>query len=137
MDMRTDAVSSSLPSKAQRRLGIALSALPVLFLAFDGIAKVMMLQAVKDSAPSLGMPLSTLLPIGALLLVCTALYALPKTSLLGAVLLTGYFGGAMAMHVRVENPLFSHVLFPVYLAVFVWGGLLLREPRLRSLLPLR
>ena len=78
-----------------------------------------------------------LAPLGVLLLVCTVIYAVPSTSLLGAILLTGYFGGAMATHVRIENPLFSHVLFPVYLAAFVWGSLFLREPRLRQLLPLR
>jgi hypothetical protein len=72
-----------------------------------------------------------------LLIVCTALYAVPMTALLGAIVLTGSFGAAMAIHLRVENPLFSHVIFPVSLAAFVWGSLLWREPRLRQLLPLR
>lgn len=135
MDMRAEAPSSS--SKLQRRIGIGLSVLPILFLLPDAIGKIALIQPVLDTAPSLGMPIATLVPIGVLLLVCVVVYAVPRTSLLGAVLLTGYFGGAMAMHVRVENPLFSHVLFPVYLAVFVWGGLLLREPRLRSVLFLR
>ena len=72
--------------------------------------------------------------IGVVLLVCTLLYALPRTSMLGAVLLTGYLGGAIATHVRVGNPLFSHVLFPVYLGVMLWGGLFLRDTRVRGLI---
>jgi hypothetical protein len=69
--------------------------------------------------------------------VCLALYLVPRTSVLGAILLTGYLGGAIATHVRVDNPLFSHVLFPVYVAALLWGGVYLREPRLRALVPLR
>ncbi|MGH7518274.1 MAG: DoxX family protein [Gemmatimonadales bacterium] len=75
--------------------------------------------------------------IGVLQLVCLALYVIPRTSILGAILLTGYLGGAVATHVRVGSPLFSHVLFPVYVAVLIWGGLLLRDDRLRGLIPLR
>lgn len=69
--------------------------------------------------------------------MCLALYLVPRTSVLGAILLTGYLGGAIATHVRVDNPLFSHVLFPVYVAALLWGGVYLREPRLRALVPLR
>lgn len=139
MDMRADpqSLNSSSPSKLQQRVGVGLAVLPVLFLVVDGAMKLAQAQVVVDSAPALGLPVSVLAPLGAVLLVCTALYVVPKTSLLGAILLTGYFGGAMAIHVRIENPLFSHVLFPVYLAAFLWGSLLLREPRLRQLLPLR
>jgi len=72
-----------------------------------------------------------------ILLVCTALYAIPNASVLGAILLTGYLGGAIATHLRIGDPLFSHVLFPTYLGVLLWGGLYLREPRLRALIPLR
>jgi hypothetical protein len=76
-------------------------------------------------------------PLGVVLLACVVAYAVPGTSVLGAVLLTGYLGGAIATHVRVENPLFSHTLFPAYVALVVWGGLFLRESRLRELLPWR
>jgi hypothetical protein len=75
--------------------------------------------------------------IGLTLLACVALYAMPRTSVLGAVLLTGYLGGAIATHVRVHNPLFSHVLFPTYVAAIAWGGLFLRDARLRAFLPFR
>jgi hypothetical protein len=75
--------------------------------------------------------------LGVTLLACVVAYILPRTSVLGALLLTGYLGGAVATHVRVGNPLFSHVLFPTYVAALLWGGLLLRDARLRALLPLR
>ena len=77
------------------------------------------------------------IPLGILLLACTILYIVPKTSVLGAILLTGYLGGAIATHVRVSNPLFTHQLFPVYLGVLIWQGLWLRDARVRSLTPLR
>jgi hypothetical protein len=76
-------------------------------------------------------------PIGVILLSCVVAYVIPSTSVLGAVLLTGYLGGAVATHVRVGNPLFSHTLFPIYVALFVWGGLFLRDARLRALFPWR
>jgi hypothetical protein len=75
--------------------------------------------------------------LGTILLICTAIYAIPRTSVLGAILLTGYLGGAVATHLRVGDPLFSHALFPVYVGVLIWGGLFLREDRLRALIPLR
>jgi hypothetical protein len=75
--------------------------------------------------------------LGVILLSCVVAYAIPRTSVLGALLLTGYLGGAVATHVRVANPLFSHVLFPTYIAALLWGGLILRDARLRALLPIR
>jgi hypothetical protein len=75
--------------------------------------------------------------LGVLTLLCTALYAWPRTAVLGAILLTGYMGGAMATHLRVGSPLFSHLLFGFYLGLMIWGGLWLREPRLRALIPFR
>jgi hypothetical protein len=92
---------------------------------------------VLDAFAHLGWPLSNANTLGVLLLACTALYAIPRTSILGAILLTGYLGGAVATHSRVGDPLFSHVLFPTYLGVLLWLGLYLRDERLRPLLPLR
>lgn len=115
--------------------GRLLSALPILFLLFDGVAKVMRLPPVLEGFTKLGYPPNVSVPIGVVLLCCVGLYALPGTSVLGAILLTGYLGGAVATHVRVGDPLFSHALFPVYAAVLVWGGLFLRDARLRALVP--
>jgi hypothetical protein len=75
--------------------------------------------------------------LGAVLLVCTVLYMVPQTAVLGAILLTGYLGGAVATHMRVGSPLFTHVLFGVYLGILLWGGLYLRDARLRALIPIR
>src|SRR5580704_11656381 len=115
------------------------SALVILFLAFD-----VALKFVKPAPPPVveamahvGWSLSLAPVLGIILLVSTALYVIPITSVLGAILLTGYLGGAIATHLRVGDPLFSHVLFPTYLGVLLWGGLYLREPRLRALIPLR
>ena len=94
-------------------------------------------EPVVKATIELGYPESVIMALGMILLVCVILYMVPRTAVLGAILLTGYFGGAIAAQVRVGNPLFSHVLFPVYLAVLIWGGLFLRDPRLRALIPLR
>jgi hypothetical protein len=117
--------------------GFVLSGLVIAFLAMDFTMKLMQLDIVKSTGLELGWAEETALPLGVTLLVCTVLYAVPQTAVLGAVLLTAYLGGAVATHVRIGSPLLSHVLFGVYLGLFVWGGLWLREPRLRALLPLR
>jgi hypothetical protein len=117
--------------------GRILSALPVLFLLMDGIMKLVKPEPVVKATVELGYPENVIMTIGIVLLGCVILYVVPRTAVLGAILLTGYLGGAVATHVRVGNPLFSHVLFPVYLAVLIWGGLYLRESRLRALIPLR
>jgi hypothetical protein len=114
-----------------------LTAIPVLFLTFDTVIKLMRIDPVIDSFNELGYPAGLALAIGLLEMVCLVLYVVPATSVLGAVLLTGYLGGAIATHVRAESPLLTHVLFPIYVAVFLWGGLFLREPRLRMLIPAR
>ena len=119
------------------RSATVVSALPVLFLLFDSAIKLAGIQMVVDSMHQLGWPVHLAFGLGALELLCVALYVLPRTSLLGAVLLTGYLGGAVATHVRIESPLFTHVLFPTYVALFLWAGLFLREPRLRGLLMIR
>lgn len=117
--------------------GRILSGLVIAFLLFDSLIKFLMIQPVIDSFRQLGYPESLAIEIGAIDLLCTVLYAIPRTAVLGAILLTGLLGGAMASHIRIGSPLFSHVLFGVYLGLFAWGGLYLREPRLRALIPLR
>lgn len=117
--------------------GYILSALAILFLLFDSIMKVLSLDIAVQGTVELGYPASAVMGIGLTALICTILYAIPRTAVFGAILLTGYLGGAIATHVRVGNPLFSHVLFPAYLAILIWGGLYLRDPSLRLLIPLR
>lgn len=119
--------------------GRILSGVPVLFLAFDGVLKLVKPTPapVVEAFNKLGYPATLAVNIGILLLACVVLYATPRTAVLGAILLTGYLGGAVATHVRVGDPLFSHVLFPVYMGVFVWGGIYCRDVRLRALIPLR
>ena len=120
-----------------RIAGYVLTALVALFLTFDTVLKVLQLAPAIKATSDLGYPASSVLPIGIIELVCLALYLIPQTSVLGAVLLTGYLGGAIATHVRAGSPLFSHMLFPVYVGIMLWAGLYLREPRLAALLPLR
>ncbi len=121
-------------SKTKLWAGRIISALPVLFLLFDSVIKLMEIAPVKESFTQLGYPVSLARGIGILELVCVAVYVIPRTSVLGAILLTGYLGGAVATHVRVGDPLFSHVLFPTYVGVLLWFGLYLREERLRQAL---
>jgi hypothetical protein len=116
--------------------GRVLSGLVALFLAFDAALKLLRLPMAVEGTTQLGYPASVIFTLGVIQAVCWVLYVLPRTAVLGAVLWTGYLGGAIATHVRLENPLFSHVLFPVYVALFLWGGLWLRDTRLRAVLPL-
>ena len=117
--------------------GRIMSGLPALFLLVDAIAKFVKPAAVVEGTVKLGYSESVILPLGIVLLVCTILYLIPRTSVLGAILLTGYLGGAVDAHVRAGDPLFTHILFPVYFGVLLWGGLYLRDARLRALIPLR
>jgi len=116
--------------------GRIISALPILFLLIDGIMKLIKPPIVVTATVELGYRETVIVPLGVLLLTSTILYGVPRTSVLGAILLTGYLGGAVATNVRVGTPLFSHLLFPVYLGVLIWLGLYLRDARLRALLPL-
>lgn len=119
-------------------VGRAMTALAVLFMLFDGVMKLIPhFGPVEESFARLGYSLEVGPAIGVVELVCVALYVIPRSSILGAILLTGYLGGAIATHVRVGDPLFSHILFPVYVALLIWGGLFLREDRVRALVPLR
>jgi len=124
-------------SRGALRTGWILSALAVLFLTFDSLGKLLELAPVVAGTARLGYPTSIVFSLGAILFLCVVAYAIPSTSVLGAVLLTGYLGGAIASQARVGNPLLSHTLFPVYVAALVWGGLFLRDSRLRALLPWR
>ena len=133
----SSATSALRLPRAGLRAGTIVTALPVLFLLFDSAIKLAVIQPVVDSFSQLGWPTHLAVGIGVLELACLALYLVPRTSVVGAVLLTGYLGGAIATHVRVESPLFTHVLFPVYVATFLWGGLMLREPRVRGLVGFR
>ncbi len=115
--------------------GRIVTAIPVLFLLFDGVIKLLNIAPVAESFARLGYPHDLAVGIGILELACLTLYLIPRTSVVGAVLLTGFLGGAIATHVRVGDPLLSHVLFPSYVGAMIWGGLLLRDDRLRSFIP--
>lgn len=117
--------------------GRILSGLVVLFLLFDGAIKLIPLDIVIETSRQLGIPTHLAVTLGVLTLLGTLLYAYPRTSVLGAILLTGYLGGAIYVHVRAGSPLFSHTLFGVYLGVLLWGGLYLRDERLRLIFPWR
>jgi hypothetical protein len=135
MTTATQAVQAQTSKKLWT--GRILSGLAIAFLLFDTIIKVLKLPVAVDGTVQLGYPANTVFGIGVIELICLALYAFPRTTVLGAILLTGYLGGAVATHVRIGSPLFSHVLFPIYVAALIWGGIYLREWRLRALVPLR
>ena len=124
---------------SKRRLwtGRILSGFAVLFLVFDAIVKFTKIAPVVDSFAQLGYPIGLAPTIGSIALICVVVYVIPRTSVLGAVLLTGYLGGAIASQLRIGNPLFSHVLFPIYVAALIWGGLYLRDEQLSALIPVR
>lgn len=131
----TRAVTIGAPSRKALWTGRVLSGLTVLFLAFDASMKLLQVQPAIAGTAELGYSSSVIFPLGVVQLVCLIAYVVPQTSVLGAILWTGYLGGAIATHVRVANPLFSHILFPVYVALLLWGGLWLRSPRVRALIP--
>jgi hypothetical protein len=118
-------------------VGWALSALAILFLAFDVAIKLVELPVVGETLAGLGFSPELGFTIGVVELVCLVLYIVPRTAVLGAILWTAVFGGGIASHIRIDSPLFSHILFRVYLGLFVWGGLYLRSARLRELIPLQ
>jgi hypothetical protein len=126
-------------SNSARWTGYVMSGLVILFLLFDGGIKLVPLEIVTETSAQIGLPASVAFArmLGILTLIGVVLYAVPQTAVLGAILLTGYMGGAIATHLRIGSPLFSHVLFGFYLGVLIWGGLYLRDPRLRQLIPFR
>lgn len=123
-------------SSASRWAGRVISGLVILFMAFDGSIKLIPLDVVTESSSQLGLPASDTFArgLGLVGLICTALYVFPRTAVLGAILLTAYMGGTIAIHLRIDSPLFSHTLFGFYLALMVWGGLYLRDERIRALI---
>jgi hypothetical protein len=121
-------------SAVQLWSGRILSGLAVIFLFVDAIGKLFRVAPVVKGTMELGYQENVVFPLGVLLLIGVLLYAMPWTSLIGAIYLTAFLGGAVATHVRVGSPLTTHVLFGVYVAVFLWGGLALRTPRLMNLL---
>ena len=126
-------------SKPALWLGRVLSGLVIIFLLFDGAIKLVPWPIVTETMDRIGYGSSETLArsLGVITIVCTVLYSVPPTSILGAILLTGYLGGAMASHLRIGSPLFTHILFGFYLGLMVWGGLWLRDRNLRALLPFR
>lgn len=133
----TSPIPAAGPSNAARWAGRVMSALPALFLLLDGVMKLFKPPMVVDGTVKLGYPVGVIVPLGGILIACTLLYMIPRTAVVGAILLTGYLGGAVATHVRVADPLFSHTLFPVYFGAMLWGGLWLRDLRVRAVLPVR
>lgn len=129
-------MQSETQSKKMLWAGRIISAIPILFLFLDGAAKLFKPAPVVEATVKLGYPETVIVGLGIVLLVSTILYAFPRTSVLGAILLTGYLGGAVATHVRVGDTLFT-ILFPIIFGVLIWGGLYLRDEHLRALIPLR
>ena len=123
-----------LPVPRTRWIGRVLTALPAAFLLVDAAGKLAGVSQVTEAMQRLGIPAHLSPVIGGVLLACTALYLVPRTALVGAIALTGYLGGAVMVHLRVEDPLFTHVLFPGYIGALAWAGLLVRDPRARRAL---
>ena len=130
-------VQTSRPSNTALWIGRIMSGLVVAFMLLDGAMKLVPLDVVVTTSEQMGIPGSLARTLGIIGLICSVLYAVPRTSVLGAILLSGYLGGAMASHLRLGDPIFTHTLFGLYLGLLAWGGLYLRDARLRALIPLR
>jgi hypothetical protein len=135
--MKADDTVPAATSSWMTLAGYGLTGVSALFFLMDAGMKLMQLPIVLQTTAQLGWPTSSVVPLGMILLVSTLLYIFPRTSILGAVLLTGYLGGAVATHARIDSPLFTHTLFGVYVGVILWAGLYLRDPVLRSVFPAR
>jgi DoxX-like family len=137
MTAQTEPISNTaLISNKALWAGRILSGVVVAFLLFDGAIKLVPLDVVVQTSQELGIPVGLARTLGVLTIACALLYAIPATSVLGAILLTGYLGGAVYTHLQAGSPVFSHLLFGVYLGVIAWGGLYLRDGRVRALIPL-
>ena len=133
----TNSLTMQTNQQTQRTMlitGWIFTAIPGLFLLMDGMGKLVKPEPVIKSTIELGYPESMISILGIISIACTLLYLLPRFSFIGAVLLTGYLGGAVATHLRLGNPLFSHILFPVYLGIFIWAGLYFRNQHLKTIL---
>jgi len=122
--------ASTSADRWRRRIGLALSALAIVFFAVDAAGKLFQVEPVVEGTIELGWPVSAIVPIGVLLLIGAILYAIPRTAIIGAIYLTGFLGGAIAAHYRIGSPLLTHVLFGGYVAAIMWAGLVLRYPGL-------
>jgi hypothetical protein len=131
------AIDFAAPSKGRLWTGRVLSGIAVLFLLFDATIHLLRPEPVVQGFAQLGYPLSVAVPLAIVEFICIFLYLFPRTSIFGAILLTGYLGGAIAAQVRIGAPLFSTLLFPIYVALFLWGGLYLRDPVVRTFMPVR
>lgn len=129
----TATLSTGAISRASIWTGRVVTSLISVLLAMDAGMKVFMLGPAVSGTAQLGYPPHIVFPLGVIQVVSLVLYLIPRTSVLGAVLWTGYLGGAVATHVRLDNPLFTHTLSPIYVAVMLWGGLWLRDRRLRNM----
>ena len=129
-------VQTGETSNAALWTGRIMSGLVIAFMLLDGAMKLVPLDVVVTTSEQMGIPGSLARTLGVIGLICTLLYAVPRTSVLGAILLTGYLGGAIASHLRLGDPIFTHTLFGLYLGLLAWGGLYLRDARLRALIPL-
>jgi hypothetical protein len=121
-------------SNAARWAGRIMTGIVVAFLAFDTTIHLLLVNAVVEGSAALGLTPGHMFTIGIIEVVCLALYLIPRTAVIGAVLWTGYLGGAIVTHLRVDNPLFTHTIFPIYVAALIWGGLYLRDSRVRALI---
>jgi hypothetical protein len=130
-------VQTNQTSSAALWIGRVMSGLVIAFMLLDGAMKLVPLDVVVTTSEQMGIPGNLARTLGILGLICTVLYAVPRTSILGAILLTGYLGGAIASHLRLGDPIFTHTLFGLYLGLLAWGGLYLRDERLRALIPVR
>ena len=128
------ASSAASTSSRARWTGRILSGIAVLFLTFDTVIKLVASKQAVEGTVQLGWPAHHLPTLGLIEIVCLVLYLIPRTAPLGALLWTGYLGGAIATHLRLDNPLFTHILFPTYVAALIWGGLYLRDVRVRNVL---
>src|SRR5580704_16835649 len=124
-------------SKKSLWTGRIMRGLVAAFMVFDAVIHLMKPAPVVEAFAKLGLPIRLAVPLGIIELVCVLLYVIPRTSILGAILLTGYLGGAIAIQLPTGNSLFGEVLFPIYIGVILWGGIYLRDERLRTLIPLR
>ena len=124
-------------SRARMWIARALSGVAILFVLFDSTIHLMVIQPVVDSFNELGYPVDLSVTLGIIELACLVLYVIPRTAVLGSILLTGYLGGAIAIQLRIHAPLFSTTLFPIYIGVMLWGGLYLRDGFVQRIIPLR